>query len=313
MISVGGTTRLTRSGLSITEWQPIKGTLPPLSESEWKEHFEKYKATPEYQKVNSHFELADYKKIFFWEYMHRLLGRLIFFFALIPGVWLWRKKQAEGRLVLALPLLVATQGLIGWLMVKSGLNHAPMVSPFMLATHYFMAVATLIVAYYYLSKRRPRLLIELTSPQRSLLLLLGLAITIQVFYGCLTSGFRAGLYFNTFPKMGDSYLPDSALTFTPFLNNFFTNPVMIQWVHRWLGLSTLLLIYGSAAAFIYQGGRQFIRVFMHLISVATIQVAAGILLILWSVPIPLAVFHQFFAVLVILGFCNLVFRIQKPT
>ncbi|OFZ11089.1 MAG: hypothetical protein A2Z20_04155 [Bdellovibrionales bacterium RBG_16_40_8] len=312
MVSVGGTTRMTRSGLSITEWQPVSGILPPINESDWVEYFEKYKVTPEFQEVNSHFALSDYKKIFFWEYLHRLLGRVIFFYALIPGLWLWRKKMAEGKLVFALPAMVALQGLVGWLMVKSGLKSLPAVSPFMLALHFFMALATLIVAYYYLSKRRSRLVVQLTKLQKVLLFILGVLLLFQVFYGCLTSGFRAGLYFCSFPKMGDSYLPDIAMSITPVLNNFFINPVMIQWVHRWLGIGVLIIVYLSAIVFIAQSGRQFFRAFIHLISIVTIQVLSGILLILWVVPIPLAIFHQFFATLVVLGFCNIIFRIKAP-
>ncbi len=164
--------------------------------------------------------------------------------------------------------------------------------------------------YYFLSKRRPRLTANLTSIQKFLIATLGLFITMQIFYGCLTSGFRAGLYFNTFPMMGNAFFPSGALSAPSFANNVFTNPIMIQWIHRWLGVSTLLLIYISAFVFIKKSGPQFIRAFVHLISIATLQVIVGILLLLWVVPVPLAVFHQFMATLIVMGYCNIVFRLE---
>lgn len=178
MIAVGGITRLTRSGLSIVEWRPVTGLLPPLTEDQWKIQFELYQKSPEFQIVNSHFSLKEYKSIFFWEYLHRLLGRLIFFFSLMPGAWLWRKKQIHGKTVIQLTLLVAVQGLVGWLMVKTGLNTRPSVSPFMLALHFFFALGLLTGIFsQFFQNQRPQQA-EAQTKDRLLFLSLGLLMKI---------------------------------------------------------------------------------------------------------------------------------------
>lgn len=310
MISVGGVTRLTRSGLSIVEWNPVVGMIPPLSQQDWQTQFEMYQKTPEFIHVNSHFTLAEYKKIFIWEYAHRVLGRVLFLFTLLPGLWLWRKKIVEGRLVFLLSSLIALQGLIGWLMVKSGLNKLPHVSPYLLALHFFSALIVLMTAYYFLSKMRPSFEVHATKASRRLFLALGVVLVLQIFYGCLTSGLKAGFAFNTFPLMGSSFLPPLGLNLTPVWLNLFENPITVQWIHRWLGVSTFFLVLLSGYVSVKQarsGGR---GPFVHLMGITTTQALLGIVTLVTGVPIWLAALHQFVAALIVLGYCNIVFRMR---
>lgn len=310
MISVGGVTRLTRSGLSIVEWKPVAGIIPPLNEAGWQSQFELYQKTPEFLQRNAHFELSDYKQIFMWEYLHRVLGRLIFFYVLIPGLILWRRKETSGKLVSLLSLLVAGQGLVGWLMVKSGLNVEPHVSPYMLALHFFCALAVLATASYYLSKTRPVLAVEMSRLKWSLLNGLGFLLLIQVFYGCLTSGMKAGKLFNTYPLMGGEFLPPGGLNLSPVWINIFENPVTVQWIHRWVGALTLICLVGGAWTFTKWRRSRAMGPWIYLIGMTMVQIILGILNLLWMVPVPLAVIHQFIAALIVLGFLNIRFRLK---
>jgi cytochrome c oxidase assembly protein subunit 15 len=313
MIAVGGVTRLTRSGLSIVEWRPFTGILPPLSDQAWQDQFELYKQSPEFQQVNSQFALSDYQRIFIWEYIHRLLGRFIFLYALLPGVVLWRKRQVKGSIVTLLCVLVALQGLIGWLMVKSGLAHEPHVSPFMLALHFFSALTVLATVYYQLSKFRPKIVIPASAGRvMTWVHSFGILLLIQLFYGCLTSGFKAGFSFNTYPLMGGEFFPPGGLLSEPFWVNFFVNPATIQWTHRWMGIVVFLIgivavksVLGSTVKKTMKGP------LFHLAGVCFVQVLLGILNVLFVVPIPLAVLHQLIASLLLMAYLNVLFRAQS--
>lgn len=313
MISIGGITRLTKSGLSITQWKPVTGMLPPLSEQDWQRQFELYQQSPEFHKVNSHFELEDYKNIFWWEYLHRLLGRIIFVVAAIMSIVFWRKKEASITYAISLPLLIAFQGLIGWLMVKTGLNHRPSVSHYMLWFHFSLAVGTMVMVYYHIAKMKSSIGKLHAEKSKILLLGLGAIIFLQITYGCFTSGLKAGLYFPTFPMMGGKLLPQSSFDLDPFILNFFENPVMVQWIHRWLGISTALYMVGISYYLLKFENKAFARPLLHLASVVLIQAILGILTLIKLVPTSLAVIHQVMAVLVVLGYFNLIFRIEKAT
>jgi heme a synthase len=303
MIAVGGVTRLTRSGLSIVEWKPVSGIIPPIGDEQWQKQFDLYKQSPEYNQVNSNFELADYKKIFFWEYVHRVLGRLIFLWALIPGLMLWRKKQIRGKVLVQLLALVALQGLIGWLMVKSGLNRDPHVSPYMLSLHFFSALWVLLTAYYQLKKAAPSLSIK-KGKQKTIFTTFAVLLVLQVFYGTLTSGYKAGFAFNTFPLMGGGFFPPGGLA------NLLADPATIQWVHRWLGF----LVLGFAIAFLVvtkPQGKTLRGPTMHLFGVIFVQMILGVLNLIYAVPVWLGVLHQLNGVFVILALFNLVFRFRS--
>ncbi len=312
MISIGGITRLTRSGLSIVEWKPVSGIIPPITEADWQQQFELYKLTPEYSHVNSHFELSDYKSIFMWEYLHRVLGRIIFLFVVSPGVVLWRKKYVSGKLVLLLASLVAVQGLIGWLMVKTGLNVKPHVSPFMLALHFFAALSVLVVALYHYTKTLPVIKFSLMQYQRVSFYALGAGLGFQIFYGCLTSGLKAGIGYNTYPLMNGQFFPEGGLFFTPAIINFFENPATVQWTHRWLGISVLglfLLMFGQF--YNSQAWPKIKNSLLILFAIISFQVLLGILNIILVVPIPLAALHQFVAAVLVVCYFRLLFLLPS--
>ncbi|MBK8014324.1 MAG: COX15/CtaA family protein [Deltaproteobacteria bacterium] len=242
MVLVGGMTRLTGSGLSITEWRPVSGILPPLTESDWNDLFQKYQSSPQFQKENQHFELQAFKSIFWWEWAHRFLGRMVGFFVLFPLVLFWRRRSIEPwmrRRVIALLAFGALQGGIGWLMVASGLVDIPRVSHYRLALHLMMAYALLTFTVWTVLEVRygrrsygaaePRFSTQLADantqsshtihgrPQRvtgrsrftlvhGLCVFLALLIA-QLTYGAFVAGLRAGYLFPTFPKMGVEWLP----------------------------------------------------------------------------------------------------------
>jgi heme a synthase len=311
MISVGGITRLTRSGLSIVEWKPISGIIPPITETDWQNQFELYKQTPEYQKINSHFELSDYKQIFIWEYLHRVLGRIIFLFVLIPGIYFWRKKLISGKFVFGLAAFIAFQGLIGWLMVKTGLNVKPHVSPFMLALHFFLALGALHIAAYQYFKLTPAFQKPLSDSPKSFYKLFGVFLGLQVFWGCLVGGLKAGIGFNTYPLMNGNFFPEGGMFLTPVWLNFLENPGTVQWVHRWLGIATGLVLI---AAVIKLKKSEFWSEYKNsallLVALVVLQIALGILTIIYVVPIHLAATHQFVAALLVLAYFKVWF--QQP-
>lgn len=312
MISVGGITRLTRSGLSIVEWKPISGIIPPLTEQDWQNQFDLYKLSPEYNQINSHFGVSEYKNIFLWEYSHRLLGRLIFLFVVLPGFVLWRKKIVDGRLVLTLASLVALQGLIGWLMVKTGLNLRPHVSPYMLALHFFSALFVLIVALYHLCKMQKPLDTPLTRTISKIFIIFGVLLGIQLFYGCITSGLKAGIGYNTYPLMSGKFIPADAFTLQPHWINFFENPGTVQWIHRWVGI--LLFISLIAIILILKKSSSWQNLkksFLFLIGLVFFQIILGILNIIYVVPISLAASHQLWATFIVLVYISIIFRMQN--
>lgn len=312
MVSVGGITRLTKSGLSITEWKPVTGILPPLTEASWEKEFASYRNSPEFRHHNTHFELKDYKGIFWWEYIHRLLGRAIFFVASALSFVFWRKKEFSGVQALTLPVLIAFQGLIGWLMVKTGLHQRPSVSHYMLAIHFLLALLTMSVVYFHLAKMKKPIPVRLSRQGRFLLVFLGALIFLQIVYGCFTGGLKAGWYFNTFPLMGGHFLPPLGWDLEPALRNLVENPVTVQWIHRWLGISLGVFLPIASVHLLRHESSAFKRPLLHLVSVVVVQILLGISTLLFLVPVSLAVFHQAIAVLIWLGYCNLVFRIEDP-
>lgn len=312
MISVGGITRLTKSGLSIVEWTPISGIVPPLTEESWQQQFDLYKKTPEYIHINSHFELADYKQIFMWEYLHRVLGRIIFLFIVIPGFVLWRKKIVSGRLVVGVALLVGIQGLIGWLMVKTGLNNRPHVSPFMLALHFFTAVSVLLVGVTQYLKPHRKFLLDMVPKQKGLFSAFGILLAFQIFYGCLTSGLKAGVGYNTYPLMNGQFFPEDGLFLNPTWLNFFENPGTVQWTHRWLGITVAFsLLCWVASMWKSPQWKEMQNSVLFLVFVLVCQVLLGILNILMVVPVHLAAFHQFVAVILVVSYYRIFYLLPS--
>jgi cytochrome c oxidase assembly protein subunit 15 len=301
MVVLGGVTRLTRSGLSIVEWQPIVGTLPPLTSADWQALFLKYQQTPEYQKVNPGMTLDGFKGIFWLEYFHRLLGRLIGVAFFVPFLYfLWRRALA---LPLALKLggvfvLGALQGAMGWYMVKSGLVDDPRVSQYRLTAHLLLAIAIyggmLWVALDLLFPvaRRNVALRGLRRARR-----LAWAVTVLVIAMVVTGGFvagiRAGYAYNTFPLMNGQLIPPELFLIEPWYLNFFNNMATVQFDHR---LIAWLLAFAVPWLW-YEAGRAELpartRLLTHLLlAAAAVQIALGIATLLLVVPAALAAAHQ---------------------
>lgn len=287
LVSIGGATRLTGSGLSITEWKPIMGAIPPLHATDWNTAFEKYKAIPQYQQINAGMSLSQFKFIFFWEYFHRLVARLIGFVVLVPGLYFYFKKKLSRELTKKMIIgfcLGGLQGFMGWFMVKSGLIDRVSVSHYRLAAH--LSLALILLSYFiwiYRSLKPDH------TPDRKVSKALYWALpllALQIIYGAFVAGLRAGFGFNTFPKMLDHWVPPH------FFTNFLENHATTQWIHRWLAMIVLVVLLRAAwlsiknknAVTRFWGIQLAIGVFA--------QVVLGILTLIYVVPIPLAVLHQ---------------------
>jgi len=299
MVAIGGLTRLTGSGLSIVEWKPLLGIFPPLNIEQWVLEFSKYQHSPEFQKINFGMTLPEFQSIYWLEYLHRLFGRLLSLSLLIPTYFVFIKKQHREKwpFVVLLWLLGAGQGLMGWLMVKSGLNHDAHVSPYRLAGHLFLALAIFSVALWmtfslFMSKSK----IERNPAFQSLSRLSSLGIVLVLmtaFLGALVAGLKAGLVYNTFPYMGESIIPREFLTQNPWWSDLFENPVSVQFLHRVFAVFTVLYCVGL---WVYQQNLNLpisLRIAFTGVAIsAIIQVLLGIGTLLLSVPIGLATLHQ---------------------
>lgn len=296
MTGIGAITRLTESGLSITEWKPVSGILPPLNDTEWQHSFAKYQATPEFAAKHSWMQLNDYKSIFFWEWFHRLWGRLIGMVFAIPFAifWLkgWIKKENKWKYI-SLLLLGASQGGLGWFMVKSGLVDQPSVSHFRLAAHLSLALsiycALLWVGFQELAKP-----ITVRRHLSKKLLMHGIIsfslIALTIIWGAFVAGLDAGQIYNTFPHMGAGLVPPE-FGDTPFL----TDPASVQFTHRVLAMVAGL--YTFVYGIFYMRHHKAIGFLVTLI--IALQVILGIATLLSNVLIPLAVLHQINAVLLL--------------
>ena len=305
MVVVGGITRLTHSGLSITEWQPIVGALPPLDEAQWNEAFAKYQATPEYQQVNRGMSLEAFKRIFWWEYLHRLLGRAIGVAFLAPFVWfLARQRIPPGYAprLFGIFLLGGLQGAMGWYMVQSGLVDDPRVSQLRLTAH--LGLAMVIFAAMFLTalslldgeRTRSTRLPSLARFAKALLFV----VFLMALSGGLVAGIRAGFAYNSFPLMNGHLVPPEILMITPWYLNFWNNMATVQFDHRLIGLVLALLVpLFWWRVQVAPGASRRARVGAHvLLGLLAVQIALGISTLLLVVPLPLAAAHQAGAFLV---------------
>ncbi|WNO53235.1 COX15/CtaA family protein [Stakelama saccharophila] len=303
MVVVGGITRLTESGLSITEWDPISGIIPPLTHAQWLAEFEHYKRIPEYQQLNRGMTLAGFKAIFFWEYFHRLLGRLIGFAFAIPLVWFAiRRRIPEGygwRLT-ALLALGGLQGAIGWWMVASGLVHRTDVSHFRLATHLLTALFILAgIVWTALDLRalsrdpgaRPARLTPTGATT-------GIVLAIQLMLGAFVAGLNAGLVTDEWPLMNGRFFPADELANQSFLHAFFNDPYVVHFFHRWwawVAVAALIVLARRAR----RAGVRAASVAIH-IAFGT-QILLGIATVMAHVPIWLAALHQLTGALLVVA------------
>lgn len=299
MVVLGGLTRLTGSGLSMVEWDPVFGVVPPLSQSRWEEIFNQYKQSPEFKKVNKHLDVEGFKDIYWLEFLHRILGRLIGIVFFVPFLFFWLKKKIHPRLVpklIILFILGGLQGLLGWYMVKSGLVDNPHVSQYRLTAHLLMAfviyAAMLWVACGIYFKQNKTIAARISTLKVMTTLLLGL-IFITIASGGFVAGLRAGYAFNTFPLMGGHWVPEAMFYLEPVWLNFFENIPTVQFDHRLLAMTTLLLvvIFWIMAQKIELSQRA--KRAIHLLAIMTItQVILGISTLLLYIPISLASVHQ---------------------
>lgn len=291
MITLGGLTRLTGSGLSITEWNLVCGILPPFSESSWQEMFLKYQKSPEFLYINNNFTLIDFKKIFWLEYFHRLWGRFMGFVLLGLTFTAYKSPQWNEKYkykTILIWMLSIAQGGMGWIMVKSGLHIQPFVSPLMLMLHLLLAG---ILIFTLIGMIDPKHQVLIRSPLLFYITLLLLFMTIG--YGALVAGLKAGHIYNTFPLMGEFWIPQETFELRPFEANVYKNPVTVQFIHRALATLTLGLV-GLCAINLWRHNNT-PKSAILLITLIVFQYILGIGTLLTNVNISLATLHQFMA------------------
>src|SRR3984893_6095686 len=246
MVLVGGATRLTESGLSIVEWKPVTGALPPLNDAQWAQAFEGYKAIPQYRELNAGMSLSDFKTIFWWEWSHRLLGRVIGAVYLLPFLYfLWRggvSTELRRRLWLIFGL-GALQGAVGWWMVASGLSERVEVSQYRLATHLVLALLIFAAIVWTLRRLTDRPPLRVSARMRITSALLFVLTFVQLYLGALVAGLRAGLVYNTWPAIDGAFIPSSARLWfeAPWWRNLFENALTVQFEHRVTAYALFLL------------------------------------------------------------------------
>jgi cytochrome c oxidase assembly protein subunit 15 len=305
MVLVGGATRLTESGLSIVEWKPVTGALPPLSQEQWTQAFDSYKTIPQYRELNAGMNLAEFKTIFWWEWSHRLLGRVIGVAYLLPFLWfIWRgalSADLKRRLWLIFGL-GALQGVVGWWMVASGLSQRVEVSHIRLATH--LVLALLIFAGIVWTLRR--LIDRPPSAAPSRLKITGVALLVltfvQLYLGALVAGLRAGKVYNTWPDIDGGFIPSAArlLFEQPWWRNLFDNALTVQFEHRMVAYALFVLaILHAVDAVRSRAGTSAVNGALWLAAAITLQATLGILTLLNQVPMHLALTHQAVAIAVL--------------
>ena len=298
MVLVGGATRLTESGLSIVEWKPVTGTLPPLDQEQWTQAFDAYKAIPQYRELNAGMTLGEFKTIFWWEWSHRLLGRVIGIAFLLPFLWfLWRGVlSADLRLRLWLIFgLGALQGVVGWWMVASGLSERVEVSQYRLATHLMLALLIFSAIVWTLRRMADRPPSAASSRLKITSVALLVLTFVQLYLGALLAGLRAGRVYNTWPHIDGALIPSMARLFfeEPWWRNLFDNTLTVQFEHRMVAYALFALaILHAVDAVRWRAGTTAINGALWLAVAITLQAALGILTLLNQVPVLLGLAHQ---------------------
>ena len=306
MIMLGGATRLTESGLSITEWKPLSGIIPPLNSADWLREFEHYKAFPEYQLKHMDIDLAGFKFIFWMEYSHRLLGRILGLFFILPIFFFWKNLSGTHRKrMIFMAVLLAAQGFMGWFMVKSGLVNNPYVSHYRLAAH--LSLALILLCFFlwtifdFTEVKNKVSLATLKGPLHGLLML----IFLTIIYGAFVAGLRAGKLYNTFPLMGGQWIPWEWSYLSPIYKNFFENPVTVQLIHRILGIVTFCYTTYIAVKIWFLRDRLSALILFFAV---LLQVKLGVMTLIYIVPVSLALMHQLGAVVLLSISLNFFYR-----
>lgn len=302
-VVIGGVTRLTESGLSITEWRPVTGVLPPLSEAAWEAEFAKYREIPEFQLEAPDMTLAGFKRIFFWEYLHRLWARVVGLAIAVPGLLGlargWFRPPMRGRIV-AMGLLTLGQGVLGWYMVASGLSGRTDVSQYRLAAHLSLALVLFMLALWtaadLLARRGP--VAVPAGIARHARWTLGLVLATAV-AGAFVAGTNAGKVYNEFPLMAGRVVPAGYFSLDPWYRNLFDNVAAVQFNHRVLAVVLALVVPWLAVRLWRVGGERLRPLAAALVVTVAAQFGLGLVTLLWSVPIPAAALHQAGAVLLL--------------
>jgi cytochrome c oxidase assembly protein subunit 15 len=309
MVFLGGTTRLTHSGLSMVNWS-LFGSVPPSNQVEWNNLFEQYKQYPEYQQVNFNFSVEEFKSIFWWEYIHRLIGRLMGILFLVPFLYFLITKKLSNKLIVQLSVLFImgiVQGLLGWYMVKSGLVNEPDVSHYRLAIHLFAAFFTFSYTFWIALNVKFLNVQEPTFPKvKNMLWVLLPLLLLQIIYGAFVAGTNGGMVYNTWPKMGNDWLPEGVTVLSPVYLNFIEGIAGIQFIHRYLAYAVVLIVFyiwfSTRKINISKTQKSGINAMLYLVIV---QFILGVFTLLYSVPLSLGVLHQLgaFVLLATVVFC----------
>lgn len=328
-VVLGGITRLTGSGLSITEWNVVTGTLPPLNETQWAQEFHKYQQTPQYQLLNSDFTLSDFKFIFFWEWFHRFWARLIGVVFIVGFTYLVAKKYLKREMqqpLLFLFIFGAFQGAIGWIMVASGLTgDAVYVKPTRLALHFIFALALISYAFWFALQLRIKPQERIVQPalHKWTWWIIGL-LFVQLVFGALMAGHKAATAAPTWPDINGDLIPGGLLRESPVLLNFFENKLTIHFVHRTLAYLILLLVvlYTIKACRVIAAGNTLRKARLFPVLFVTIQVILGIISVLvspgivpqkWGLFEWMAQLHQIIGMLLLLSFVAMLYLLPKRT
>jgi cytochrome c oxidase assembly protein subunit 15 len=305
MVLVGGATRLTESGLSIVEWKPVAGALPPLDTAQWTQAFEAYKTIPQYRELNAGMNLSEFKTIFWWEWSHRLLGRVIGIAFLLPFLWfLWRGVLNAGlqRRLWLIFGLGALQGAVGWWMVASGLSQRVEVSHYRLATHLVLALLIFAAIVWTLRRLADRPPLLASARLRITAVALLVLTFVQLYLGALVAGLRAGKVYNTWPDIDGALVPSAARLFfeAPWWRNLFDNALTVQFEHRMTAYALLATaVWHVLDTIRSRAATSAINGALWLLAVITLQATLGILTLLNQVPIDLALAHQAVAIAVL--------------
>lgn len=303
IVVVGGITRLTESGLSITEWKPISGIIPPLTEAQWQAEFARYRQIPQFQAINPDMTLAGFKVIFFWEYIHRLLGRLIGSVFALPLIWFAARRQIPagyGWRLVALLALGGLQGAFGWMMVRSGLTVRTEVAPLWLATHLMTALFTLAGVVWTALDLRALARAPLAPPARlkPVAAVAGALLAIQLFYGALMAGLRAGHAASDWPLMNGRLFPGDSIAAGPIGTLLVDDPWLVHFIHRWWAWIAVagLVVLARAAR---KAGSRPASIAVH--SAFGIQILLGIATVMTGVNIVVAALHQLTGALLVIA------------
>jgi cytochrome c oxidase assembly protein subunit 15 len=302
---VGGATRLTESGLSIVEWKPVTGVVPPLDAAAWQAEFDKYKTIPQFRERNAGMSLAQFKTIYWWEWGHRLLARLVGAAFLLPFLWfLWRGDVGRGlrARLWTIFALGGALGAVGWWMVSSGLSERVSVSQYRLAFHLTLACAILAMVLWTAQRLVPRERVEVPAGIRAGAGVLLLVVLVQIYLGALVAGLRAGLLYNTWPLIEGAFLPEASQLFfaAPWWRNIFENPLTVQFDHRMTAYALFLGVLTQTARIAgIMGEGPALRSALALLVAIAMQAVLGVAVLLTQAPIALALLHQAAAIAVL--------------